>query len=131
MATGHSWRQNLLWVDGGAGFVSGSYSLLLHKPLAELYHLPERLMWAIGAIGLLYAAYSLTLANRKRRTMPWIVLLVTANTAWACFCAFLLAWYGPTASGFGRAHLALESIVVGGLAWIEWRNRQVLVIGER
>lgn len=128
MASRLSWiSRNLLWVDGVAGLLGACYSLSLHRLLSGFYRLPEPLLPAMGAANLVYACYSLSLASRKRRPLPFIVLLALANGTWACVCLYLLIRYSPEASGFGLAHLALEGLIVAALAYIEWRYRHALI----
>lgn len=118
--------RNLLWLDGGAGLAVGALGLLLNRFLADLYKLPDSLLFAMSAANLLYASYSLTLASRKRRPMPMILILIAANAAWGCFCVYLLFRHWPAPSAFGVAQLALEAIFVAGLAALEWHYRHSL-----
>lgn len=74
---------------------------------------------------LLYGSYSLTLASR-RRPLPFILLLIAANAAWALFCFFQLWSHAAMANLLGRAHLAFEGLFVGSLAALEWRFRHTL-----
>lgn len=118
--------RHLLWVDCIAGGVVGVLVLLLSRWLSELYRLPLGVVVVMGTANLLYAGYSFSLAVRSRRPMPLLVLLVVANGLWAVGCFVAAVVFFGTASLFGLAQFILEGLFVGGLAVLEWRNRERL-----
>lgn len=118
--------QKLLWVDCLAGALVGALLLLLRGWLSELYRLPQELLFFMGMANLTYAAYSLSLAVRRTRPRPLILLLVFANMMWAVACLWWVSVFVGTASFFGLAQLAGEALFVGGLAVLEWRWRDLL-----
>jgi hypothetical protein len=120
--------RTLLWVDCLAGGVAGAAVLALSGWLAELYLMPRPLVVVMGAANLLYASYSFSLAARTTRPKHLITLLVFANLTWSGVCLALAANYAQTASLFGIGHLVLEAIFVGGLAGLEWSNRDRLLL---
>lgn len=120
------WR-HLLWVDCSAGGVVGVLVLLLSGWLSELYALPLPVVLVMGAANLLYASYSLSLAVRKVRPLPLLVVLVVANGVWAVGCVVAAVVFAGTASPLGLATLIGEGLFVGGLAALEWRNRRLLL----
>ncbi len=120
-------RRNLLWVDGSAGAVVGCLMLLASGWLSELYHLPRDLLIFMGLANLVYGSYSLSLAFRSRRPMALILLLVAANLIWALACLRWAVLYGDVASPFGLVQLLGEALFVGGLGYLEWRWRKLLL----
>ena len=117
-------RRRILWVDGLAGAVAGSAVLVLRGWLSDWYQMPEDLLLFMALVNLAYASYSLSLARLSKRPKALIVLLVAANLTWAMVC---LRWaLILDASLFGLAHLVAEALFVGGLAYLEWRWRELL-----
>jgi hypothetical protein len=119
-------HRQLLWVDCGAAALAGTTVLALSGWLGELYALPRELLVGMGAVNLGYAAFSGSLARRARRPRAMIVGLVAANATWAVLCALAAVRLAATASAFGMAHLIGEGVFVGGLAALEWRERERL-----
>jgi hypothetical protein len=91
--------------------------------------LPQEILLFVGAANLLYASYSFSLARRAERPMPLIKLLVYANAAWVPVCIGLAANFWGQATVFGLAHLIGEAFFVGGLAALEWNQRDQLATG--
>lgn len=120
--------RKLLWVDCGAAFLAGVAMLFLSAWLSRLYALPEGLLVAMGVVNLGYGAFSFSLARRARRPRPLIVLLVVANATWAGLCGLAAVLLAGPASAFGVAHLVGEGLFVGGLAGLEWSQRERLLI---
>jgi hypothetical protein len=116
----------LLWVDCGAAFIAGVAVLSVAGWLADLYVLPRGLLVTMGAANLGYGAFSFSLARRARRPPSLIVLLVVANGTWALVCGLAAVSLAGTASVFGLAHLVGEGLFVGGLAALEWSQRERL-----
>ena len=55
-----------------------------------------------------------------------IVLLVVANATWSGLCVLTAAVLTGTASMFGLTHVVGEGVFVGGLAGLEWSQREQL-----
>lgn len=119
--------KNLLWVD----CVVGAAVLALSGWLSRLYGLPRGFLLFIGAGNLLYASYSFVLASSNRRPIASINALVIANLAWALVCVYLAVGVARSPTVFGLAHLLGESVFVAGLASLEWRWREQLVVAGR
>ncbi len=102
--------------------------LALAPWLGELYALPRPLLVAMGVANLAYGTCSGMLARRARRPYRLVALLVAANATWAVLCVAAAVRFADTASGFGLAHLLGEGLLVGGLAALEWRVRQRLLV---
>jgi hypothetical protein len=115
-------------VDCGAAFLAGLAVLSLSGWLSRLYVLPQGLLVGLGAVNLGYGAFSFSLARRARRPRSLIVLLVAANATWAGLCALAAVLLAGTASAFGLAHLVGEGLLVGGLAALEWNQRERLLV---
>ncbi|HEX8394163.1 MAG TPA: hypothetical protein VF665_17600 [Longimicrobium sp.] len=119
--------RKLLWVDCIAGALAGAVMLLLGGWLSNLYALPRGLLFFFAAANLLYASYSFSLAVRSTRPRPLINLLVFANLAWAGFCLFCAIRFSGTATVWGVGNLLAEALFVGGLACLEWTQRNQLL----
>ena len=118
--------RHLLWIDSGAGLGAGVVVLALSGWLSEVYGLPRALLLGMGAANLAYGTYSGALARRARRPRGTLLLLVLANATWAGLCAVAAVRLADSASAFGLAHLAGEGLFVGGVAALEWRERERL-----
>lgn len=118
---------NLLWVDCTAGAVVGVAVLALSGWLSDLEGLPRAVLVFTGVVNLLYASYSFSLAVRDRRPMWTIRLLVIANLAWVPVCLGLAVAFQEQATVWGFVHLIGEAGFVGGLAVLEWTQRERLL----
>ena len=118
--------RNVLWVDCTAAAIAGATVLVFSGWLSHLHLLPQALLVFIGAANLAYGAYSFFLARRAVRPIILINVLVFANAAWAVVCLVLAAKFWGEASLWGIAHLVGEALFVGGLAALEWSQRQQL-----
>ena len=95
--------------------------------LSHLEGLPQEVLLFTGVVNLLYASYSFSLAVRAERPLRLIKLLVFANLAWVPVCLGLIAAFSATVTPFAFVHLVGEAIYVGGLAVLEWHNRDLLL----
>lgn len=118
--------RHLLWIDSAGGLTAGVVVLTLSSWLSEVYGLPRSLLFVMGAANLSYGTFSGSLARRQRRPRSLLRMLVVANATWAGLCWLAVARYAETASVFGLMHLAGEGMLVGGLAALEWRERERL-----
>ena len=119
--------RHLLWIDSGAGLGAGGVVLALSGWLSEVYGLPRPMLLGMGLANLAYGTYSGALARRARRPRGLLLLLVLANATWAGLCGAAAVGLADSASAFGLAHLSGEGLFVGGLAALEWRERERLV----
>jgi hypothetical protein len=120
--------KNLLWIDCIAGALAGVLVLSFSGWLSSLHALPRDLLLLNGAVNLLYASYSFSLAARARRPRASINVLVFANLSWAVVCLWLVTVFAGSATVFGIGHLAGEAVFVGGLAGLQWRWRDQLLV---
>jgi hypothetical protein len=111
---------HVLIIDAGVAVLS------LSEWLSQLYALPGDILVGIGVVNLTYGAFSFSLAVRARRPRTLIVLLVVANATWGGLCVLTAAVLTGTASPLGLAHLVGEGVFVGGLARLEWSQREQL-----
>jgi hypothetical protein len=118
--------RRLLWIDCSAAFVAGLVVLSLAGWLSRLYIMPQGLLVAMGVANLCYGTFSFSLARRARRPRSLLAVLVAANATWAVLCGLAALRFGSVASAFGLAHLIGEGLFVGGLAALEWNQRENL-----
>lgn len=125
------WRvdlpRKLLWVDCTAAALAGAAVVAFSGWLSRLYALPRDLLLLIGAVNLLYGCYSFSLAVRARRPKHLLNVLVFANLAWAAVCLGLAVVFWRPATPFGLTQLIGEAVFVGGLAGLEWSQRDQLL----
>lgn len=119
--------KKLLWVDCTAGAIVGIVVIAFSGWLSQLEGLPREVLLFTGGVNLFYASYSFSLAVRAERPMPLIKLLVFANLAWVPVCLGLAVTFFWSATPLGFMHLVGEAIFVGGLALLEWRQRNLLL----
>jgi hypothetical protein len=122
-----NWRYRLLRIDSLGGLSVGFIMLLLSNWLASWYGLPRGFIIFIALVNLAYGCYSFSLLVRVKRPLSLIVVLVVANLVWAVLCMLWTVIFAQTASFFGIAHLLGEAVFVGGLAYLEWRYRDLLL----
>lgn len=122
-----NWRYKLLRIDSVGGLIVGLVMLLLSDYLASWYGLSRGFIIFIALVNIIYGCYSFSLLVRVKRPLSLIVLLVIANLVWAVLCMLWVVIFAQTASFFGIAHLLGEAVFVGGLAYLEWRNRDLLL----
>jgi hypothetical protein len=122
--------RNLLWVDCCAALLAGVVVLTLSEWLSQLYAVPRALLVSVAIVNMAYGTFSFSLARRPRRPRSLIVLLVVANATWAALCALAAMILAGTASAFGLAHFTGEGLFVGGLASLEWSQRERLLVAS-
>lgn len=120
--------RSLLWIDCSAGLLNGVLTLAFSGWLSRLYALPVDLLIVMGVANVAYGTFSFSLARRGVRPRALIVLLVVANALWAVLCGLTAIIVASNASRFGVAQLLVEGSLVGGLAALEWRNRELLLV---
>ncbi|MBK7600251.1 MAG: hypothetical protein IPJ07_17720 [Acidobacteria bacterium] len=120
--------RSLLWIDCSAGLLNGALTLAFSGWLSRLYALPVDLLIVMGVANVAYGTFSFSLARRGVRPRALIVLLVVANALWAVLCGLTAIIVASNASRFGVAQLLVEGSLVGGLAALEWRNRELLLV---
>ncbi len=116
----------LLWIDCVGALVVGGLVLTGYRFLSDWYHVDWRLILFMGLANILYGCYSLSLAIRRHRPLPLIVLLAIANMGWAAICLALLWTQWHVISLLGVVHLFGEAIYVASLGLMELIFRQRL-----
>ncbi|MEM6783360.1 MAG: hypothetical protein AAF624_06455 [Bacteroidota bacterium] len=122
-----SWRRNLLWVDCTGALVAGVLVLALSGWLADLHGLPRSVLLFTGMMNLAYGSFSFSLARRTERPRPLLSLLASANMAWPLVCIALVVMHRAAIGPTGLLHLLGEAVYVGGLGFIEWQSRDLLL----
>lgn len=122
-----NWRYKLLRIDSLGGLSVGLVMLLLSYWLSAWYALPRGFIVFMALVNIAYGCYSFSLLIRTKRPPSLIALLVLANAVWAVLCVRWAIIFAQTASPLGLAHLLAEALFVGGLAYLEWRNRNLLL----
>ena len=123
-------RGRVLWVDCGAGLLVGVVVFWFGGWFGGFYGLPVGFVRFIAGVNVAYGLFSLWLVRLRVRSLFLIGFLVMANVVWAVLCArWVFVWWGK-ASVFGLAHFVLEGLFVAGLAFFEWRWREVLRVAE-
>ena len=120
--------RSLLWIDCTAGLLNGALTLVFSGWLSALYALPVDLLIFMGVANVAYGTFSFSLARQGVRPRALVVLLVAANALWAVLCGLTAIVVASHASPFGVAHLLIEGSLVGGLAALEWRHRELLLV---
>jgi predicted membrane-bound spermidine synthase len=122
-----NWRYKLLRIDSLGALTVGLVMLLLSQWLSSWYALPRGFIIFMGLVNLAYGCYSFSLLVKIKRPLSLIVVLVIANLGWAVLCVLWAVIFAQSASPFGTIHLLGEALFVGGLAYLEWRNREFLL----
>jgi hypothetical protein len=122
-----NWRYRLLHIDSLGGLTVGIVVLLLSNWLTVWLGLPRSSIIFMGLVNIAYGCYSFSLLVRAKRPLRLIKLLVVANLVWAVLCVLRAAIFAQTATPLGIAYLLFEAVYVGGLAYLEWRNRDLLL----
>ena len=113
-----------LRVDSVVSAANGAAYLLGAGALDSLLGLDAGLLRAVGAFLLLYAAFVWWVSGRPTARTVWPV--IEANIAWthASFVVIAAGWFSPTTGG--SVWVALQALVVGGFAALQYRGlRQV------
>jgi hypothetical protein len=121
------WRHRLLRIDCTAGFIVGILVLSLHRWLSGFYQLPVSFVVFLGIVNITYGTFSLSLTVQKNRPKRLVWLLIRANMTWGVLCIVWAILFRNTASVWGLGTLLFEAVFVGGLGWIEWRWRHLLL----
>lgn len=122
-----NWRYKLLHMDSLGGLSVGLLMLLLNYWLSVWYGLPRGFIVFMALVNIAYGCYSFSLLMRTKRPLSLIKVLVIANLGWALLCVLWVVIFAQTSTFLGTLHLLGEGVFVGGLAYLEWRNREFLL----
>ena len=114
--------RNILWADTTLGTFTALVGLAFAPRLSLLFGLSSSLIVAISLVTLVYGVGAFALAVQKPLSAPLVRVLVGANWSWTAVSAVLLVLHATTATVLGLAFLALQILVVGGLAYLEGRQ---------
>lgn len=112
--------RRVLWLDAATGAATGALQLLLTGLLASLLGLPETLLVASGWAIFGYVALISFIATRQFVPAPLVWLLIGANFLWVLGCLALLLGDLVTPTLAGKAFIAVQAVVVGLLAEMQW-----------
>jgi hypothetical protein len=109
-----------LTLDGVATGANGVLYLAGAPLLDGWLGLPAEMLMAVGAFLIAYAALVLRLATRPAMPRTAVVAVIAANTLWAIdsLLALALDWFTPTTAG--QALIALQAVLVAGLAALQY-----------
>ena len=94
--------------------------------LRVLYGMTPVLYFSVATANVLYGSYSLSLAIRRHRPLPQLMLLSWANGAWGVVCVAIVMLYHRQLAMYALVHLLVEAAVVFYLACREWIDRVAL-----
>lgn len=114
--------KRLLWLDCLLGGSTALAGLVFPRPLAAMLGLPEAFIIPVSIITGLYAVVACRLALQRSVSIPLLRILIAANWAWSVVSVGLLLVHFGQALALGKIFLALQIVVVGGLAWLEGRQ---------
>lgn len=114
--------RNVLWADTTLGTLTALVGLAFAPRLSPPFGLSSSLIVAISLVTLVYGVGAFALAVQRPLSAPLVRVLVAANGSWTAVSAVLLVLHTNTATVFGLAFLALQILVVGGLAYLEGRQ---------
>ena len=114
--------RNILWADTTLGTLTALVGLAFAPRLSPLFGLSLSLIVAVSLVTLVYGVGAFVLAVQKPLSAPLVRILVAANWSWTAISAVLLAVHANAATSLGLAFLALQILVVGGLAYLEGRQ---------
>lgn len=117
----------LLWIDSLGALLVGVPVVLFRESIAVLHNLPLNTVVFLGVANLVYGCFSLSIAVRKKRSVSIISTLAIANILWAPICWILYSMYSSEISLLGTLHILGESLYVGMLGIIEYKNRNLLI----
>jgi hypothetical protein len=102
---------------------SGASAVLLTLGAAEfapLLNLPEALLRQTGLFLVAYAALVGWLGTRATMPRPLVIIVIAGNAAWTVASIALLFSDAVTPNLLGEAAIAMQAIVVGALAELQY-----------
>jgi hypothetical protein len=109
-----------LMLDGVATGANGVIYLAGAPLLDGWLGLPTEMLMAVGAFLIAYAALVLRLATRPAMPRVAVVAVIAANVLWAVdsLIALALDWFTPTT--VGQVLIAVQAVLVAGLAALQY-----------
>lgn len=112
----------LIRTDAIAGIAVGLLLYIGRELWSPLSGLSVEWFARLGIVGLCFGTFSGTITLLKAyRPLP-VWTLIIANALYALFCLGLLLNKSGGLSPLGIAHLLVEALFVGGLAYVEARS---------
>jgi Na+/melibiose symporter-like transporter len=119
LATHPRFLRTVLWADAASCAGTGLLQLLATPLLASWFGLPASLLTVTGLALLAVALFAAILASRRVPPRAGVWIMVAGNLAWLLGCLELL-FAGHGVSTLGYAWIAVQAVVVGVLAELEW-----------
>jgi hypothetical protein len=109
-----------LTLDGVATGANGVLYLAGAPLLDGWLGLPTEMLVAVGAFLIVYAALVLRLATRPEMPRVAVAAVIAANALWAIdsLIALALDWFTPTT--VGQVLIAVQAVLVAGLAALQY-----------
>ncbi len=109
-----------LTLDGVATGANGVLYLAGAPLLDGWLGLPTGMLMAVGAALIVYAALVLWLATREAMPRTAVVAVIAANVLWVVdsLLALALDWFTPTTAG--QVLIAVQAVLVAGLAALQY-----------
>lgn len=114
--------RTVLWADTTLGTFTALVGLVLAPRLSPLLGLSLGLLVALSLVTLVYGVGAFALAVQQPILPRLVRVLVAGNWLWTAVSAALLVLHADAATVLGLAFLALQIVVVGGLAYLEGRQ---------
>lgn len=113
---------HILWADTTHGTFTALVGLVFASSLSPLLALSSSLIVVISLVTLGCGVGAFALALQKPLSAPLVRVLMGANWSWTAVSAVLLVTHADAATVLGLTFLALQILVVGGLAFLEGRQ---------
>ncbi|GAB3314420.1 hypothetical protein GCM10027299_02520 [Larkinella ripae] len=111
--------KKVLWLDALLGGSTGLIGLLFASSLTRFLGFSTSLILGISSITFGYAVVAFVLVRQKPTSVRLLTVLVGANWTWAVISVVLFFLHWTWATSWGVLFLALQPLVVGGLAFVE------------
>lgn len=115
--------RRLFLVDGIGAVVTAALLLGLLANFEGFFGVPRSQIHVLAAIAGLFAVYSVTcyLANPANWRL-FLKVIACANLAYCCFTLVLVFFFSAGVTAWGMAYFVGESLIVGGLVFLELRT---------
>lgn len=118
--------RKLLWADFILGGSTALIGLAFCSALTGILGFSSNFILIVSGITLLYAIVAFILANQKKISAKLLAILMWANWIWALISVGLAIVYFEEATMLGRIFLVLQVLVVGGLAYLEGKQKHTV-----
>jgi Zn-dependent membrane protease YugP len=114
--------KRLFLLDAAGAVVTATLLSQLLARYEEVFGMPRATLFTLAAIASGFAVYStLCYALTSTRWKPWLRGIAAANASYCLLTLGLLAYLHASLTWLGFAYFAGEILIVGTLAWWEFR----------